>query len=516
MHSRNTKGCINAKDRINTISLLTAHRLSQLKIYRLVPKLSLLTLTCLISIFILTACGGGASASVTDIDIASHLQIDFNGTNGRGAATVGLISESAFERELVSAAGLDDARDGAASASDEIDVITGYVRLMSAIDWSIMPTTDLSNGDTVTLTIRANSNTLDEFNIRAAGGLLHTFIVEGLPEGQVLDIFQDIEVEVAGISPFLMINIIGHSEYEEFSGRVGYYVNGERGFNREPFSQMQEMGLSSIIRNAIRDGNTTFYAGQVITIAAGEGHVTVAERLGYELLSLETQYTLPHDAPRYVSSFDELGDGLTEVIEAASVFLENHLMSRDGRPFLGGMSLNLMEIQNRDTYSLPLQDVSSYFNFDFAPHSAYMLSVNHGQRFVLNLLEWRDSSITILFEVHAHAERVDGFNRLFVSRDIVYIPVVVPGVFIENGQVQFDSSDIYLFNVHMSNFIEDNTFPWMPDYIHRWFMDSAFTESYGREHMFFPAPQISLLDSAPDDGMAADEDAGEETETEEE
>ena len=129
----------------------------------------------LLATAVFASCGTGETGGIgnlltrddgfSSVDVLNYTGVRFTGSNGNGEATVTRFGAD-FERTLFLAA------DGA-------DNLLGMMMLSGAFSASVYPSTGLSNGDIVTVTIDVDEEIANSFSIRAEA-LTKTVVVEGL------------------------------------------------------------------------------------------------------------------------------------------------------------------------------------------------------------------------------------------------------------------------------------------------------------------------------------------------
>lgn len=154
----------------------------------------------LISILIfLTGCG------TKKIDVMESLTLSYDGVNGYGTAD--LKNAYGWEADAFEAANIK----GIESFADLGNAFT----IESAVSYNISPNQNLSNGDEVTVTALINNEAVEEYKIEFEGEE-KKFIVEGLPEVQTVDLFENIDILYTGIAPNVNASI--------GDGNTVYYV----------------------------------------------------------------------------------------------------------------------------------------------------------------------------------------------------------------------------------------------------------------------------------------------------
>lgn len=138
----------------------------------------------------MTACGK------TKIDITEGMTVAFTGADGSGRAEI-----------------VYPGSDGTPPYADKIlesekiaaDDLAAWLTLRRAITCELEPSTRLSNGDTVTVTVDVDEAVLENMGFSAEDKQI-TFVVEGLTEVTAIHPFENFEISFSGISPDVIAN----------------------------------------------------------------------------------------------------------------------------------------------------------------------------------------------------------------------------------------------------------------------------------------------------------------------
>lgn len=156
-------------------------------------------------LLVLAGCGGKT------VDPFDYVSVEFSGLDGRGQAKT--VVDSALEEAVLSAAGY--------KGQDNADVLA-YLDLYASFDYELDIDEGLSNGDTVTVSIRKNDAILEKHKLKLSP-LSKEFTVEGLREGVPVDLFADLEIVWEGASPFLSVKAVSRSS-DSFLKSVRYSI----------------------------------------------------------------------------------------------------------------------------------------------------------------------------------------------------------------------------------------------------------------------------------------------------
>ena len=236
-------------------------------------KLLLMLAVGIVSVGLLTGCGGGASINLTD-----YATVNFEGVDGKGTATVNY-DLTQLEKDFV---GDDDGN----ISQEEAQELVNFASFEMSIKWELDKQEALSNGDKVKLTITYNEDSAKEQKIKIKGDTTKEFEVSGLKEPITLDAFDPevfdtdtgVKISYEGISPMASIvieNGCGDGQAQRF---VEY----------------------------VPDKTYEISNGDTITITASLTEQAIKE--GYVLKEEQTQITV-EGLESYVLNLSELNEG---------------------------------------------------------------------------------------------------------------------------------------------------------------------------------------------------------------
>lgn len=125
------------------------------------------------------------------IDVMESLTLSFNGVNGYGTAE--LKNAYDWEKMVFEAANIEEIE----SFSD----LENAFAIESAVIYDITPKENLSNGDEITVTARIDNGAVEQYKIELVAKE-KKFTVEGLPEVETIDLFENIDVIFSGTAPY--------------------------------------------------------------------------------------------------------------------------------------------------------------------------------------------------------------------------------------------------------------------------------------------------------------------------
>lgn len=176
-------------------------------------KVFLLAALAVVMAMAMAGCGS------TKVDVTKDVFVLFSGVDGDGRAEVRFSKEdpSDYTPEF-----LYDLMDAGKLAADDWQKL---FTISSAVIYEVSPERNLSNGDTVTVTVDVDEDILNSMKISAKPATL-TFTVEGLTEVTEVTPFQNFEISFSGISPNCTAE---YTKSEEIDGTTVYYSIEESG-----------------------------------------------------------------------------------------------------------------------------------------------------------------------------------------------------------------------------------------------------------------------------------------------
>lgn len=109
------------------------------------------------------------------VDVMDYVTVDFEGTDGSGTATVN-VDYDQLELEIVGGKDALEEMDDV----DDLETLSQYINVVAGISFSIDKNSDLSNGDTVTVTVTYNEKSAEDAKVVFGDTLSKTFEVKGL------------------------------------------------------------------------------------------------------------------------------------------------------------------------------------------------------------------------------------------------------------------------------------------------------------------------------------------------
>ena len=123
----------------------------------------------------LVAFGCGKTPDDGVVDIMDYVTVEFDGANGDGTATVSIDYDN-MELEIV---GGKDALEKMDTVED-LEELSTYINVVAGISFSIDKNSDLSNGDTVTVTATYDKKAAEDAHVVFGETLSKTYEVKGL------------------------------------------------------------------------------------------------------------------------------------------------------------------------------------------------------------------------------------------------------------------------------------------------------------------------------------------------
>lgn len=156
---------------------------------------------------LLLMAGALSGCGKKEIDVMDGIEVEFSGVDGYGTARI--TDEYIFEDAALEASGL--MADMDSDDDDEaMEAFQGVYKIEEAVKYEISPSENLSNGDKVTVSVKVNNESVEDYKI-AFTGSEKTFTVEGLKEVELIDLFEGVEVTFEGFAPYVKATINSQS-----------------------------------------------------------------------------------------------------------------------------------------------------------------------------------------------------------------------------------------------------------------------------------------------------------------
>ena len=144
--------------------------------------------TILVGLTVVCMCAGLTGCGKETVDVSADADILVSGYDGHGTATISK-GDWLMDTEKTYGQGM-----------SLIEPATLEEALGDAVEYSISPSENLSNGDEVILTIDVDNSALENYDFKLAGGE-KKITVSGLDEVETFDPFENVTVNFSGISP---------------------------------------------------------------------------------------------------------------------------------------------------------------------------------------------------------------------------------------------------------------------------------------------------------------------------
>lgn len=105
--------------------------------------------------------------------------------------------------------------------------MSALLMLVSSIQYAAEPNENLSNGDTVVLSVTWDADIADEYGLKFKGNSREVPVAE-LKDAQAVDLFAGIEIDYSGVSPDLTAQVRNTSD-DAFLKTVQYSVQPMHG-----------------------------------------------------------------------------------------------------------------------------------------------------------------------------------------------------------------------------------------------------------------------------------------------
>lgn len=243
-----------------------------------------ITLSTAVMLLVLSLCGCGKK--VVTYTTEDYITVSVSGVNGEGRLTVQSGTDEFFRRVN------DDVFEGKGS---EIDLASMAVNIAAYADYNVSSMDNLSNGDTVTITMTADNESLRELGLEFALDE-YVYTVEGLAEPQELDVWTGLEVTFTGISPDGSAEAVYNGSDTFVKENVRYSIDSAWGLsNGDTVKVTASCSQSALDENnyVLSETEKTFTAQGLSFYPAdlSEYDITEIENILYENAKEETEAT---------------------------------------------------------------------------------------------------------------------------------------------------------------------------------------------------------------------------------
>ncbi len=226
-------------------------------------------LSAVVVCFMVLFCGCGLFK--TKIDLTDYIDYSYEGINGYAPLNMSI------DKEAIKTEFLEDISE---------KNISSFNSLIDSLQISASKSDGLVNGDLITISVNFSEEDCEAAKVRFVGNVLE-ITVEGLREGELLDVFADVNVNVSGIAPFATATIENKSA-NAFAQGLSYSLDVTGGFRE----------------------------GDVLTVTCNVDE-DVAGDAGYVILKTVEKFSTA-GIPYYVESPDKIDMvSLNEIIEEA-------------------------------------------------------------------------------------------------------------------------------------------------------------------------------------------------------
>ncbi len=228
-----------------------------------------------IKLFVIVAMLGmvccGCGLFKTKIDLTNYISYSYEGINGYTPLVVSL------DKEAVRADYMEEVGEKNQEA---------FNLLIDSLEVEASKNDGLVNGDLITINVKFSEEDCETAKVKFAGEVLE-ITVEGLREGELLDLFADVNVNVSGIAPFATASIE----------------------NKSANAFVQGLSYSLDVTEGFREGDVLTVTCQVDEDVAGDA--------GYVVLETIEKFSTA-GIPYYVETTDKLDMAVVnEVVEEA-------------------------------------------------------------------------------------------------------------------------------------------------------------------------------------------------------
>lgn len=245
------------------------------------------------------------------IDMQDYVTVNFSGVDGKGTAYVDVDYDSMGTNLLTSAQKRKlETGNGWSSINTAVGALGQQWILAEALDCELDQSSELSNGDKVTVTVTADKDILKQLGVKVKHKKL-TFKVEGLVEVSNIDAFADISVQFSGIAPQGEAEIINNSS-DDACMQFDYSLD-------------QNSGLSN---------------GDTVTVTISDYDLEgIAERTGKTPEEMSKSFTV-EGLQEYVTKLDQINDTARKSMQKEA---EDYIRAYSARYYSSECSLTSLE-----------------------------------------------------------------------------------------------------------------------------------------------------------------------------
>lgn len=268
----------------------------------------------------------------TTIDLSEHINIKYSGFDGTGTAV---------SAELKS------------SLKNEFDDSSVYKKFKKKAELEI--TSDdygtLKNGDTIKVKVDISKSWLDDNKIELKDKTIKVK-VSGLPEAEKIDVFEDIDITVSGISPNLSVSIESNSDNEFIRDCVYYYAD-------ESYD--------------LEDGDEITITASYSTYDAKEYGVIVEEDTMEYTVEANASYI--DDKKDFTEDLiSELNNEMIEKVSDTASYSKYNVYSHNSNTISYSSDLVAGEPELINLYLLTPKDKDSYYSYDNLVYGIYKVT----------------------------------------------------------------------------------------------------------------------------------------------
>lgn len=240
------------------------------------------------------------------INLEDYVKIEFSGYNTKGTARIDF-DEEQFTKDVMAVAKNVNQEDSWKSLVD-------YYLLKESCSMDLDKSTELSNGDKVTLTFTYNNSNLKAYGIKFKGDKV-TEKVKGLDDLKTVDPFEDIDVEFSGVDGEVTAEVVNNSK-DDYLKHVSYSL----------------------------DKNTNIKIGDKVTVKVDVSEET-AENNGFKFKETQKTFTC-ENADKYVETLSQIDEKSLEEFQKQSIDIINSELGTDTDFVMGELNFEGMYLLN--------------------------------------------------------------------------------------------------------------------------------------------------------------------------
>lgn len=332
--------------------------------------------TILVGLTAVCMCAGLTGCGKETVDVSADADILVSGYDGHGIATISK-GDWLMNTEKTYGQGM-----------SFMELATLEEALNDAVEYSMSPSENLSNGDEVVLTINVDNSALESYDFKLAGGE-KKITVSGLDEVEAFDPFENVAVNFSGMSPNGSASV--NTSDSNVDIRLNYTLDKSSGLKNgdEVTVSISSSSGTDVEEYCMSNGKTPTVTEKTFTV---EGLASYAQKL--EDIPDDMKQKMLAQAEDTIKSkciWDEYGT--TGVLKSLEYLGDYYLTGKDGFDvspynkiycvYKGTVEFNALKRhgdgKTLETGTVPFYTCYYYDNIIIMPDNTCSLDLSNGQ-----------------------------------------------------------------------------------------------------------------------------------------